>query len=430
MGRLALASLLSAALLAYPSRVRASEADYLPDNSNWTGTSTLASISTDLGAPLLLVQQLDWSKISENDVLLVIYPRAAILPQRVKRFLQRGGRVLVADDFGLAEPLFSVLKIERKAPAALRPRYANRPGLPIARVFDGTHPITRGIRSVVTNHPMVMRSQYPTLLGFDGDQQLLVAGKVGAGRFIALSDPSVLINGMLAFSGNALLARQILQYLVNADTKRVLLITGYVQQTGKQDAERSPEERAGRTLNLLLERANDFALTSTGMSVVSFVLGGLLILLLARFLPVQRKDLDGHWLRPGFEPQRAGSLHVRAASLYREQLEVELARLLKTAGPLTTVDPQWAVARCRELAGHEAAEVCRKLLIALRQVPFADEQQPRILGPNVSAKDLETIYDMGEKLVKLLLQVDPADKPHAEAEKTEARTPEGWGPNA
>lgn len=386
-----------AALLASLALPRSSDAqtDYLPDNGEWNGTSELASLAAGLQLPLQLTTQLAWDELDDKTVLLLLYPRGEIDAEKLRQFIARGGRVLIADDFGAAAPLLAKLGIRRHTEGIrARHRYGDNPGLPIALPSRRGHPLTAGLRAVMTNHPAYFESSLPTLLGFAGGrQQVLVAGSVGKGRFIALSDPSVLINAMLRFKGNLALATNILSQLGDGRA-RALLVTGHFQQGGLLPGEQAPQRRAAAQVNKLVDRLNDFALTAAGMRVLAFVLGGLVVGAFLLVLPMPRRDLDGRWLRPGARLLRLDQ-SVFAASQLREEVEQRLGEALEAQGPVSAIHPNWITERVRERVGSDAAETCRKLLAALRHVPYAPDVGT--LG-GTGRRELAALYELARQL--------------------------------
>jgi hypothetical protein len=398
LARRAFATATLLALASLPCLASA-QTDYLPDNNEWNGTSELASLATGLGLPLEPAARLAWDELDDKTLLLLVYPRSKVNAAKLRAFLARGGRALIADDFGAAGPLLATLGIKRRSGAIeARFRYRDNPALPIALPTRRGHPLTSGLRAVMTNHPAYFESSLPTLLGFgDGRQQVLVAGKVGKGRFVALSDPSALINAMLRFKGNLTLATNLLNRL-GEGRKRALLLTGHFRQGGALPGEQAPQRRAAAKVNKLVDRLNDFALTAPGMRVLAFVLGGLVVGAFLLVLPMPRRDLDGRWLRPGAQLLRLDR-SVYAAAQLREEVEQQLAVELSAPGPVSAIHPRWIADRVHEHSGPEAAETCRKLLAALRDVPYAPDAGT--IG-GTSRRELATLYELARQLLQQL----------------------------
>src|SRR5262249_17817806 len=62
---------------------------------------------------------------------------------------------------------------------------------------------------------------------------VVVAGSLGTGRFVALSDPSVLINDMLGFDGNLAFAANLLRFLAPVRPGRLFLVSGDARLSGE-----------------------------------------------------------------------------------------------------------------------------------------------------------------------------------------------------
>lgn len=397
-----------AALIGAPSRASAAETDYLPDNRGWNGLSELTSLARGMQLSVELVGELAWNRLGERDVLLIVYPRGRIDGRQLVAFLERGGRALIADDFGTAAPLLGRLGISRHHGATTTgtAHLAHNPALPIATRRSGaTHAVTRGVDRVVANHPAYFRSRLPPLLSFDRTRQLLVGGKLGQGIFFALADPSVLINRMLGFSGNFTLARNLLRELATPGRDRLLLVTGYFRARGRIDSE-DPHRELGGRLNELLRRLNDFALTSVGMRVLAFVCGGIAVLAVLLVLPLPRRDLDGSWLR--VEPRRetvgaaaeAQSI-ASAAAVLRDEVETALTDLLEAPSPVSTLHPRWIIDKVTERAGPPAGRLCRRLLSVMGRVPYTTRAEGAA-STGLKPRDLERLYRYSRQLLEVL----------------------------
>jgi hypothetical protein len=168
--------------------------------------------------------------------------------------------------------------------------------------------------------------------------------------------------------------------------------------------------------NEFLGHLNDFALTQPALRALAFVCGSLTLVGLLLFLPLPRRPLDGHWLRPqgaprwSFEDQvaRFGRGRLAGATypavILREQLEDRIGQALKAPGPIATIHTDWVLQQVRQAAGAEAEQLCRRLLAALRQIPTSMRAEEAPLVRGVQRKDLARVYDMGRKLLSLLGQ--------------------------
>lgn len=426
MGRAAplrgLLLLAAAVLLAAPGLARADDRDYLPDSTAWNGLSSLAEEAGELGLRLSLVRQLDWSRMPAGATLLVVHPTVELPLDQVLRFLRGGGRLLLADDFGRGDALLRAFEIEpvRDGSVRARSRHLRNPNLPVALPGPAFHAINEGVTRVITNHPTYFRSRLPTLLGFNrGRQQLLVAGEVEEGRMVALADPSVLINTMMAFPGNRRLARNLLSFLRPAQGSELLLVTGYLRSSGSVEAApASGAPAAGRLageFNRFINELNNFALIEAGIKALALLCGGVALVALFFQLPLPRRDLDGHWARPqGESPNgldedalffgrlRRGAGSAYPAAVLREEVEERLGRLLESPSPIGSVHPRWVVRQVAELAGAEAARACQRLLALLQRVPQPPRASDSPLISGVSPRTLRAIYGQAQTLFDLL----------------------------
>jgi hypothetical protein len=430
------ALLIGAMALALPAG--AEETDFLPDSVAWNGTSELSDVAAGMRLRVELLELLDWAQLPARASLLLIYPQTEVDPDDVVAFLERGGSLLIADDFGGARPLLQRLGIERHDGAGIRAArtHDGNPHLPIASAGPARHPLNAGLGEVVANHPSYFTSRLPTLLGFGPAQQLVVAGQVGKGHFIALADPSVLINSMLRFEGNLTFATNLVRHIAPQDREesRMLLATGHFRVKGHVSSStvetRSAAQRFMTEYNTFLGHLNDFALTEPALRALAFVCGSLTLVGLLLFVPLPRRALDGHWLRPqgaprwGFEDQvhRFGRGRLAGATypavVLREELEDRLAQIFAAPGPISTIAPDWVVGRARQLGGVEAARVCDS---TLKQIPLTMRADESPRARRISRKDLAQAYELGRQLLTLLGQDPlPALSPQMR-EKTHAR---------
>jgi Domain of unknown function (DUF4350) len=400
-----------------PAPAVADETDYLPDNLNWNGLSELESLAHGHQLQLEVLEELDWARLAPGSTLMVLYPLTALDSAHLLAFLEGGGRLLLADDFGVAGPLLGEFGITRQTDTVRTDRHHDgNPNLPVAGSLTQRHQINTGVGEVVANHPAYFRSKFPTLVGFGDGQQLLVAGSLKKGRIVALSDPSVLINGMLRFSDNETLANNLLRYLSPVSGNRIYVLTRHFRVRG------APASEAGRQrgstfqrflidYSKFLGRANDFAAEGHWFRVLAIVAGGVALVALLVVVPLPRRDLRGHWLRPAASGatwnvdlasagQRPGSTAV-AAAVFREEVDELLTAALDAPGPIFTVHPKWVAERARTLGGDEAARLCMQLLSSMKHLtPPSATQLSAPVG--VRRRDLAQMYERCRRLLKLL----------------------------
>lgn len=416
------ASLLVAVWLCWASPARGGQTDYLPDNAGWNGLSELADLAQGMGYRLRLLEELSWEHLPPRGTLLLIYPRTQLDSLELVAFVGRGGALLLADDFGDSEQPLRHLGIRRQDGADVRAERYHRgnPQLPVATV-QSQHELTAGIREIVTNHPSVFFSSFPTIAGFRDRGQLMVAASVGRGRFVALSDPSVLINSMLRFEDNSTLATNLIRHLAPGEGDTLYLVTGHSRQrqpAGQREAraQRSPAERWATEYNQFIAELNARALRAPALRAVAFCSGTLSLVGLLLFLPLPRREPDGHWLRPGPAPRRgtdelvahfgqnreAGGLKVPA--MLREELEETLTEVLEAPGPISTVKRTWVIARARQRGGPEAGQLIETVLAVLGRLPSTLGEDGGATRSRAAAtgRDLALLYSASQRLLLLL----------------------------
>lgn len=281
--------------------------DYDPNSTAWNGLHTFVGLVSGLGFELHPVGALEWGELDDRDVLIVMYPLQRLDPARLAAFVQAGGKVVVADDFGEAGDALSRLGLLRADVGVSTParHYQSRLYAPIATPQPPAHPLTAGVTELVTNHPAVLTAVAGAtpVLGFGDGGSVVVAGEQGTGRFVVVSDPSLFINRMLQFPGNLRFATNLLRWLDRDQrVRRVVLVRGDAPMFGEpmtfiDDAGMNPTGRAVARLNRWLDERSDWLLTSTAVQVV----GGALALALAGLAfaavpPWRRAPLQGRWL--------------------------------------------------------------------------------------------------------------------------------------
>lgn len=394
-------------LLTSPGRVEADQTDYLPDNLQWNGLSELASLARSHQLHIELIEELNWSSLPPGAALIVLYPLSNLSSRDVFSFLKQGGRLLLADDYGEGDDLLLAFGIQRHdSTTLLADRFHNKNlSLPLARSGSVHHPLNAGVSKVIANHPAYFTSPFPTLVGFESDQQLIVAAKVGKGRFIALSDPSILINAMLRFKGNMTLASNLLAYLCRDSSKQIFLVTGHVRIQGTpsiiSDRPARPIQQFLSEYNSFLERISDFAATKPALHALAIGASSLCLVGLLLVLPLPRRDLKGHWTRPVHGHQRRRNEDLAAMAL-RDEMEEHLTELLDAPEPIFTIDPRWVVRRIREEFSEEAAQIYDHLMASMRHLPPALGPQQVAPPVRVHRRQLAVMIKNSNRLLDLI----------------------------
>ncbi|TXC78188.1 DUF4350 domain-containing protein [Bradymonadales bacterium TMQ1] len=273
--------------------------DYEPGSTTWHGLSRFVALAESRGAHLQITDTLAWEEVQAEDVIVVVYPEEALNPESFASFVIDGGRLLLADDFGGSAALMERLSLRRMTPGVGM--------LPHQRFVDGQsdwprhsargrHPLLEGVREVVSNVPAVLLNEGGPVLSFDEGGGLVYDMTLGEGRAIVLSDPSMMINGMLTIADNERLLSNALDYLCESasDACRVWLVHGAFAQRGRYKAPSSEglsDEDLVSRVDAFNERVRE-VLDELAKTELLYFLGLLLALgsaaYLATVLPWQR----------------------------------------------------------------------------------------------------------------------------------------------
>ncbi|MGE5183519.1 MAG: DUF4350 domain-containing protein [Acidobacteriota bacterium] len=394
--------------------------DYDPHSQAWNGMASFVALAEGMGFDVTPVAQLEWSDLSAEDILFLVYPLQRVEPARLAAFVQAGGNVVIADDFGESKDARAALGllVDIGAPRAQR-YYKDHLFAPIATP-EVDHPLTAGVGEIVTNHPAAFKSVSgaTTVIGFE-DGALVVAGERGTGKFVAISDPSIFINQMQKepFAGNVQLAANLLRYL-NRDgrARHVVLLRGDVPMYGEprpfiDDPHGGKLGRSIAGLNEWLRSRGEWLLTPAAMKGLAAALAALLLVLAMLALPVRRgPKIDGAWLRFGRparrdEPHglvvaadratsptsRGGSLLV-VACLLRDQVQALLADALGRPEPLFTMSEVELAAQVAAARGGAASAALARVYRRLRALPSRSQAAAPWSAGHLARRDFDALY--------------------------------------
>ena len=404
-----------ALLVAMAAPARAQEAgDYDPSSRAWNGLASFVAAAEGVGFQVEPVSALEWGDLDDRDVLLLLYPLQRVDPARLHSFIQAGGHVIVADDFGESKDALARLALIRgevTSPRAAR-FHDGRAYAPVASRM-APHPITAGVDEVVTNHPAVLTQVEgaDVVVAFSGGEALVVAGERGAGRFVVLSDPSVLINRMLQFPGNLRLVTGILRWLErDGRARRVVLLRGDAPMYGEprsfiDDAGAGGVGRTIADLNRWLDESSEYLLTPPAMKVIALVLAALLGIALVIALPAWRRGrTDGRWLRferPARRDQLARAVlaydagernFLLPASVLRDVVQAALVRVTGTVDPLFSVGERELIGLVTAAKGAPAGAALSSVYRRLRALPSRSQAAAPWGGGSLSAGEFDQLH--------------------------------------
>jgi hypothetical protein len=411
--RAAIALILCAAATARAADLLPPGADYDPHSTAWNGMASFVGLAEGMGFEVNAVAQLEWGDLSADDVLVLIYPLRPVDAARLGAFVQAGGNVVIADDFGEGKDAMQglgLLRAEVETPRASK-YYAGRVWAPIATA-RGDHPLAADVGEVVTNHPAALTQVggATTVVAFD-EGALVVTGTRGSGKFIAISDPSIFINKMLMFHGNVQLAANILRYLDRGGrAKRVVLLRGDVPMYGEprpfiDDANATALGRSIADVNFWLSQWRSWLLMPEAMKGLAAGLAIALLLLALFALPVRRGPrIDGAWLRFG-RPGRRDEPHAVVvaaeagtgsnlvlACVLRDQVQALISTAIGKPEPLYIMPEAQLVTELSRARGAQAGTALRRVYKRLRALPSRGQAAAPWGTSQLARREFDTLY--------------------------------------
>lgn len=199
-------------------------AEFSMFNTKWNGCSEFAKLLAERGKVVPIMYPYNSVELSKLDgVLIVVGPDvdfSSLEAKEVKGFLENGGTLFIADDFGTANSLLEKLGV--KAKFSTQPLkdifYSKRAEFPIVvRIEDPE--LAVGVEKIILNVPSaiigsggeIFSSKVSVVGKSMRSYPIMAELKYGKGRIIMLSDPSILINDM--FKENKQFIENLVRYL-------------------------------------------------------------------------------------------------------------------------------------------------------------------------------------------------------------------------
>ncbi|MBA3451469.1 MAG: DUF4350 domain-containing protein [Deltaproteobacteria bacterium] len=390
------------------------DAEYDPYSQAWNGMASFVGLAEGMGFTVDVRDSLEWDTLEAKDILFVVFPLHRVDPSKLAAYVQAGGNVVIADDFGdgkEAMQAMGLLRIEVEQARSSR-FYEGRMYAPIANA-RGDHPLAREVGDVVTNHPAVMTrvEGASTIVGLD-DGAIVVAGERGFGKYVAVSDPSIFINRMMQFPGNVQLTGNIFNWLDrgNRRARNIVLLRGKREMFGHpppfiDDAKADELGRSISAFNDWLYKAREWLLTPAAMKTLAALLAASLFLLALLALPVRRgPNVDGAWLRFNRPARRdephalvnnadtGSSSNLVLACILRDHVQRLLAELTHKSEPLYTVPESQLVAELSKAKGTTAAVALTRVYKRLRALPSRGQAAAPWSAGHLARREFDTLY--------------------------------------
>jgi hypothetical protein len=254
--------------------------DYSLFNSGWDGSSEIREIVIDTDRePAVVFEPARYSELdAETTTAIILSPETQYSQadeNQIRSFLQRGGTVVIADDFREHgnELLTDINATARIDGRLLRDQYSNTQSPAFPRATNLTDdPLTENITALSLNYPSVVKpagasvlvrsSNYTYLDGnlnerLDGNESvrsypIVTEEPVANGTVVTVSDASIFINSMNENSENTVFIRNIV-------TRDTTIALDYSHNGGKAPVSvtliylrRSSELQAGLGIMMIL----------------------------------------------------------------------------------------------------------------------------------------------------------------------------------
>ena len=241
-------------ILALATPIVFDSSDFSMYNPGWNGCSDIAMRTYTAGKlqqtfhygedELTLTQRsfADYDLNAQNTTVLIIGPRTTFSSREglyIKNFLEKGGMLLLADDFGTGNDLLEKINATSRFAGDLLLDLSFEKMASFVTVFDFlslSHPLTSNVSHILLNYPTgIVAGDNTTVLAvstevswldtnMDGKEDIgepsgpfpvLIVEKYGTGEIVLFSGPSLLINSMKDNLDNSRFRENLFRYLYN-----------------------------------------------------------------------------------------------------------------------------------------------------------------------------------------------------------------------
>ena len=282
-------------------------ADFSMFNTDWDGCSEFAKVLVDRGRLAPVLYPYNTIDFKEEGVLIVVGPDmgfSSLEIEKVRDFVEKGGTLFIADDFGRANNLLTGLGVRgRFSDKRLGDIfYSRRADFPVvARIEDPQ--LAYDVEGLVLNVPSVITgleggeeaeegvfSSKVSVVGEGGNRKsypIMAETKYGAGRVILLSDPDILINDMNAENGKFI--DNLAGYLSPGSGSGVFYFDD------GHHSEFNPYSISTIYIHRELDRGKAFHIFAFVVALMIFIESGIALTVIhgiGRLIPARKGDLD------------------------------------------------------------------------------------------------------------------------------------------
>ncbi|MCA9548335.1 MAG: hypothetical protein KC613_28220, partial [Myxococcales bacterium] len=214
--------------------------------AGWDSPAAWHTALVEAGITAHPVAQIDLGRLPAAASLALLRADKVASPEGLRRFVQAGGRVLLAVEGPQDDPTLEPFELRAAPPPALA-GIGQHPAL--IEVATPNHGLFRGVQALVTNHPTAVHgpARLKPALTFSDGTPFAWQLRLGDGELVVVGDSSLFIDLMRPLAGNGRFADAVGAWL-GADGRPVYLVTGPLTGDGPQAARPSPQARLNDAL--------------------------------------------------------------------------------------------------------------------------------------------------------------------------------------